>query len=231
MLAIPERRAAPSLPAALLAGALFTVGCAAPIPVPVARVAPAVALPEAPPAAGKARLVLDVEEGRADVYREVTRDGRRSYTARWQETDIIADARTAFVCTTPCVVDLPAGGEGLYFRGAEDRKRQYERLVQLPEGRTTNLRVRLGRKAETVAAYDAGGYAVIGGAGVAAVGAVVFGIARLGLAASSSAGPHAHGVEYAGLGIGAGGLALVGLGIALLVTHPPLGRMGNSVQW
>jgi hypothetical protein len=112
---------------------------------------PAVTLPEAPPAPGTGRVVLDVVDGRSDVQIKLSPSLTPSGTAAagdftygtWQH-----------LCSTPCVVDLPPGQHDISIRVREGRRRgDTDVLVVEPDEVTAYRRAITIREGSFIKSY------------------------------------------------------------------------------
>ena len=151
---------------------------------------PAVAMPATPIPEGHGRVVLDTSDGPMDVVAQTT----ASFTST-------VAPRSGFLCRTPCAVDLPLGSYTLYFSGlATDSARGDVAPLEVREG--LNVLRRAPGKYQTPDEPSLG-----------AITLVVVGITALstGIAVAAISDEPVAGIAVAtvGVGLGAGGIALM----------------------
>lgn len=195
---------------AVALGGVVLTGCAAralpPPEVPEARLA-GESPPLPPPVAGFGRVVLEVEEGTAEVS-ELTGNGRESAHA---------------LCTTPCVVTLLRGEHTLRFRSVVDAENASQGTVAALAWPTA-YRHALGIDAPRAGARIGGWIATSVG-----ITATLLGLLAGVLPRATDSSHEAENIATWGLSLG--GVAALGVGIGLLVGLPPTSQPGSGVQF
>ncbi len=219
---IPQRRSTYRL-AAALSGVVAT-GCAArtlpPPEVPESRLA-GESPPLPPDVAGFGRVVLEVDEGTAEVS-EVVANGREARDDQGAPAAVGREPAHP-LCTTPCVVTLLRGEHTLRFRSLVDAENASLGTVAALAWPTA-YRHALGIDAPRAGARVAGWIATSVGITAALLGLLAGVLPR----ATDSSHEAAN---IATWGLSLGGVAALGVGVGLLVGLPATSQPGSGVQF